>query len=84
MTEGNFKRLKKTIEELRKFKRVLLLTCSNRGEEVMKTQKPKSSITFGLVSALTTCSQIFSNSLSVITFSFIFFIYTTIYEIYFK
>ena len=44
MTEGNFKRLKKTIEELRKFKRVLLLTCSNRGEEVMKTQKPKSSI----------------------------------------
>jgi len=44
MTEGNFKRLKQTIEELKKFKRVLLLTCSNRGVEVMKTQTPKSSI----------------------------------------
>ena len=44
MIEGNLKKLKKTIEELKKFKRVLLLTCSNRGAEVMKTQTPKSSI----------------------------------------
>ena len=44
MTEGNFKRLKKTIEELKKYKRVLLLTCSNRNSDVIKTQTPKSSI----------------------------------------
>lgn len=44
MIEGNFETLKETIERLKKFKRVLLLTCSNRGEEVSKTQLPKSSI----------------------------------------
>jgi multimeric flavodoxin WrbA len=44
VTEGNFERLKKTISELKKFKRVLLLTCSNRNSEVIKTQKPKSTI----------------------------------------
>lgn len=42
--EGDFKLLKDTITELRKYKKVLLLTCSNRGEIVIKTQTPKSSI----------------------------------------
>ena len=42
--EGNFKVLKETINELKKYKKVLLLTCSNRGEEVSKSQLPKSSI----------------------------------------
>jgi len=44
MKEGNLKVLKNTIKELEKYKKVLLLTCSNRGEEVSKTQLPKSSI----------------------------------------
>jgi len=44
MVEGNFLRLRRTIEYLKKFERVLLLTCSNRGVEVIKTQTPKSSI----------------------------------------
>lgn len=42
--EGNFKILKETINELKKYKKVLLLTCSNRGDEVSKKQLPKSSI----------------------------------------
>ena len=44
MREGNFNVLVDTIKELRKYKKVLLLTCSNRGEEVSETQLPKSSI----------------------------------------
>ena len=44
MKEGNLKVLKNTSKELEKYKKVLLLTCSNRGEEVSKTQLPKSSI----------------------------------------
>ena len=44
MKEGSLKVLKNTIKELGKYKKVLLLTCSNRGEEVSKTQLPKSSI----------------------------------------
>lgn len=44
MREGNFETLKETIEILKKYKKVLLLTCSNRGEEVSKTQLPKSTI----------------------------------------
>jgi hypothetical protein len=44
MREGNFETLKETIDRLKKYKKVLLLTCSNRGEEVSKTQLPKSSI----------------------------------------
>jgi hypothetical protein len=44
MKEGNLNVLKNTIKELEKYKKVLLLTCSNRGEEVSKTQLPKSSI----------------------------------------
>lgn len=44
MKEGNFKVLQDTIIELRKYKKVLLLTCSNRGEDVSETQLPKSSI----------------------------------------
>lgn len=44
MKEGNFKVLVETIEELKKYKKVLLLTCSNRGEEISKTESPKSSI----------------------------------------
>lgn len=44
MKEGNHKVLLSTIKELRKYKKVLLLTCSNRGEEISETQLPKSSI----------------------------------------
>ena len=44
MREGNFNVLVDTIKELRKYKKVLLLTCSNRGEKVSETQLPKSSI----------------------------------------
>ena len=44
MKEGNYNKLKKTIQELNKYKKVLLLTCSNRNSEVIKTQKPKSTI----------------------------------------
>ena len=44
MQEGNFKVLANTIKELQKYKKVLLLTCSNRGEEISKTELPKSSI----------------------------------------
>lgn len=44
MREGNFNVLIDTIRELRKYKKVLLLTCSNRGKEVSETQLPKSSI----------------------------------------
>jgi hypothetical protein len=44
MKEGNFNVLVDTIKELRKYKKVLLLTCSNRGQEVSETQLPKSSI----------------------------------------
>ncbi len=44
MGEGNFDVLINTIKELRKYKKVLLLTCSNRGQEVSETQIPKSSI----------------------------------------
>ena len=44
MKEGNHARLKKTIEQLKKYKKVLLLTCSNRGTDVIKTQTPKSTI----------------------------------------
>ena len=36
MKEGNFKVLVGTIKELQKYKKVLLLTCSNRGEEISK------------------------------------------------
>lgn len=42
--EGNYNVLKDTIVELRKYKKVLLLTCSNRNEVVSETQIPKSSI----------------------------------------
>jgi multimeric flavodoxin WrbA len=44
MKRGNFKVLMETIEELKKYKRVLLLTCSNRYEKVLKEEIPKSSI----------------------------------------
>jgi multimeric flavodoxin WrbA len=44
MKEGNFNVLIDTIKELKKYKKVLLLTCSNRGQEVSETQLPKSSI----------------------------------------
>lgn len=36
MKEGNFEVLANTIKELQKYKKVLLLTCSNRGEEISK------------------------------------------------
>ena len=44
MKEGNFKVLVGTIKELQKYKKVLLLTCSNRGEEISKEELPKSTI----------------------------------------
>lgn len=44
MKEGNFKVLINTIKELQKYKKVLLLTCSNRGKEISKKESPKSSI----------------------------------------
>ena len=44
MQEGNFKVLANTIKELQQYKKVLLLTCSNRGEEISKIELPKSSI----------------------------------------
>ena len=44
MKEGNFKVLANTIKELQKYKKVLLLTCSNRGEEISKEELPKSTI----------------------------------------
>jgi multimeric flavodoxin WrbA len=44
MQEGNFSVLMNTIKELKKYRKVLLLTCSNRGEDVSETQLPKSSI----------------------------------------
>lgn len=44
MVKGNHKVLLETIKELKKYKKVLLLTCSNRGAEVSETQIPKSSI----------------------------------------
>ena len=42
--EGNFKRLKSTIEELKKYKKVLFLTCSNRYQKILEKQAPKSTI----------------------------------------
>jgi multimeric flavodoxin WrbA len=42
--EGNFKKLKTTIEELKQYKKVLFLTCSNRYEKLLKKQTPKSTI----------------------------------------
>lgn len=44
MKQNDFFLLKNTIDQLRSYKKVLLLTCSNRGIEVSKTQLPKSSI----------------------------------------
>jgi len=42
--EGNFKKLKSTIEELKKYKKVLFLTCSNRYQKILEKQTPKSTI----------------------------------------
>ena len=42
--EGNFKKLKSTIEELKKYKKVLFLTCSNRYQKILEKQAPKSTI----------------------------------------
>jgi len=49
MRQGDFNTLKETIGTLNNFNKVLLLTCSNRGEEVSKTQIPKSSIIAKLI-----------------------------------
>ena len=49
MRQGDFNTLKETIGTLKNFNKVLLLTCSNRGEEVSKTQIPKSSIIAKLI-----------------------------------
>jgi multimeric flavodoxin WrbA len=44
MHNADFRTLAMTIQELSRFKRVLLLTCSNRYRGVLKTQDPKSTI----------------------------------------
>jgi len=40
--EGNYRKLKETIDNLKQYKKVLFLTCSNRYDEILKTQTPKS------------------------------------------
>jgi multimeric flavodoxin WrbA len=42
--EGNHKKLVKTIEHLKDYKKVLLLTCSNRYEKIAEKEVPKSTI----------------------------------------
>ena len=42
--EGNYKKLVDTILSLKKFNKVLFLTCSNRYKNILKTQSPKSTI----------------------------------------
>ena len=42
--EGNHKKLVDTINTLKKFDKVLLLTCSNRYDKILKNQTPKSTI----------------------------------------
>lgn len=42
--EGNHKKLVKTIEHLKEYKKVLLLTCSNRYEKIAEKEVPKSTI----------------------------------------
>jgi multimeric flavodoxin WrbA len=44
MKKGNFKNIDSTIENLKKFKKVLFLTCSNRNKDIAKKQTPKSTI----------------------------------------
>lgn len=48
--EGNHKKLLKTISELKKFKKVLLLTCSNRYQKILEKQTPKSTILAHVIS----------------------------------
>lgn len=44
MKGGNFKNIEETIKILKKFKKVLFLTCSNRYEKILEKQTPKSTI----------------------------------------
>ncbi len=44
MKSGNFKNIDKTIEILKKFDKVLFLTCSNRYQKILEKQSPKSTI----------------------------------------
>ena len=42
--EGNHKKLLETIKTLKKYKKVLFLTCSNRYQKILEKQTPKSTI----------------------------------------
>lgn len=44
MKVANYKNIDKTLNILKKFKKVLFLTCSNRYKDIEKTQTPKSTI----------------------------------------
>jgi len=44
MSNANFKNIDRTINELKKFKKVLFLTCSNRYQKILEKQTPKSTI----------------------------------------
>lgn len=44
MGKANFKNIDKTIEILKKFDKVLFLTCSNRYQKILEKQTPKSTI----------------------------------------
>lgn len=57
--EGNHKKLVDTINALKKFDKVLLLTCSNRYEKISKNQTPKSTILAKVIkSSLDNCTLI--------------------------
>jgi multimeric flavodoxin WrbA len=44
MKNANFKNIDKTIDILKKFDKVLFLTCSNRYQKILEKQSPKSTI----------------------------------------
>ena len=50
MKESNFKNIEKTIELLKKFDKVLFLTCSNRYQKILEKQTPKSTILAEVIS----------------------------------
>ena len=44
MEKADFENIDKTIKILKKFKKVLFLTCSNRYQKILEKQSPKSTI----------------------------------------
>lgn len=59
LKEGNHNRLVDTINILKKFDKVLLLTCSNRYDKILKNQTPKSTILAKVIkSQLDNCTLI--------------------------